>query len=72
MRFHVSIFIDGMLNKVDSYLAGILSCAETGRDLSGEEVRQVLEEEKALGHSYFCGCDNRKADGTCAGHRIDE
>lgn len=39
-----------------------------GRILTEHEVYQLCREEKARGYKYFCGCDNRDADGKCLGH----
>lgn len=67
--FHVCLHIDNALRMSNRKLAGLLS--SDGRDLSAQEVRMELQADRAKGHSYFCGCDNREPDGSCAGHPIE-
>ena len=68
--FHVGLHIDNALRLSDRKLSGLLS--KDGRDLSAREVRLELQADRAKGHSHFCGCDNRKPDGSCAGHEVEE
>lgn len=64
---HVGIHIESALKKSDQYLEGAL-IDDNGHVLSAGEVRQFLSEEAAKGYTIFCGCDNRREDGGCAGH----
>ena len=41
---------------------------DEGRPLTELEVYQLITDEKAQGHKYFCGCDNRDELGRCKGH----
>lgn len=65
--FHVCIAITPLLRKGDRAIQGILS-DDSGRPMSASEVREFLRKERAAGYEYFCGCDNRKPNGMCAGH----
>jgi len=72
---HMSISIVGALkNALDDaieyrndYLKGMLA-DDDGRHLSRREVIDIFVEELQKGHTLFCGCDNRRPDGGCAGH----
>ena len=64
--YHISLDIDGSLKRSNKQLDGILSNGE--RDLTGDEVKDFLRSEKDKGYTRFYGCDNRSADGGCAGH----
>lgn len=66
--WHVGISIKGALRQKN--LKGLL--ADGGRELSDDEVRNVLIDDLRAGHDTFVGCDNRNADGSCAGHPGDE
>ena len=66
---HVGIHIESALKKSDQYLEGAL-INDDGHVFSAEEVRQFLAEEAAKGYTIFCGCDNRREDGGCAGHEV--
>ncbi len=68
-KIHVGIHIADALKKSDQYLDRMLIDDE-GREFSAEEVRQFLSEEAAKGYTIFCGCDNRRKDGGCAGHEV--
>lgn len=68
--YHVGIAIDPALRMSDRKLDGILS-DDSGRSMSPKEIRLFLQGERAKGYSVFCGCDNRKPNGCCAGHRED-
>lgn len=68
-KIHVGIHIESALKKPDQYLEGML-IDEHGHELSPEEARQFLAEEAAKGYTIFCGCDNRREDGGCAGHEV--
>ena len=57
------------MKKPDQYLEGAL-IDDNGHVFSAEEVRQFLSEESAKGYIIFCGCDNRREDGGCAGHEV--
>lgn len=69
--YHVGIAIDPALRMSDRKIDGILS-DDSGRSMGAKEVRLFLQAERAKGYSVFCGCDNRKPDGCCAGHPTDE
>lgn len=66
---HFCLHIDNALRMSNRKLAGLLS--SDGRYLSAQEVRMELQADRAKGHLYFCGCDNRKPDGSCAGHEVE-
>ncbi|MAM85756.1 MAG: hypothetical protein CME36_00400 [unclassified Hahellaceae] len=68
--FHVCMHIDNALRLSDRKLSGMLS--RDGLTLSAREVRLELQADRAKGHAYFCGCDNRKPDGSCAGHAVEK
>ena len=36
--------------------------------LGEQEVYAFVKELRAQGYTNFCGCDNIKPDGSCAGH----
>ncbi len=65
--FHIGVDIRGALKRSDKELDGIL-IDDSGRELSAQEVRAKFRSEMSEGRSIFCGCDNRKEDGSCAGH----
>ncbi len=70
--FHMSVDIAGALRRGDQHLDGIL-IDDSGRELSAQEVRAKFQQELSRGYSIFCGgCDNRDADGRCAGHEEPE
>jgi len=67
--FHVHNDIADTLSWSDTRLEGLLCDAETKRELTPNEIREFLNDEQASGFLYFCGCDSRNGDGSCAGHR---
>ena len=64
---HLGVDIKGAMKRGDRYLGGLL-IDENGRELTAAEVRTLFAREQAQGYTIFCGCDNRRADGGCAGH----
>lgn len=68
---HVHLDIKHFLTKPDKELTGLLCNAETQEALTADQVREFLTSELRKGYDYFCGCDNRNADGSCAGHPLD-
>jgi len=64
---HVGIHIEWALMNSNRDLAGLL-IDNDGHKLSADEVRRFFAEEIAKGYTIFCGCDNRREDGGCAGH----
>lgn len=64
--FHICLDIEGTLRLKDKQIEGIIG--EPDRAYSAKEVREFLIDQKAQGYSNFCGCDNRREDGGCAGH----
>lgn len=42
---------------------------DDGSILTEQEHYQVIAQEKAKGYKYFAPCDNRDAEGRCAGHQ---
>lgn len=68
MIFHAAWHIQGVLSDTDKNLAGMLQDKESGRLLTGAEVREFLSKKAEQGRSYFTGCDNVGADGRCLGH----
>ncbi|MCO1336638.1 hypothetical protein MO867_20135 [Microbulbifer sp. OS29] len=69
---HICIDIQGALRKSDKWLDGILQDAETGREMSPNEVRHFLRKQQEKGFSFFSGCDNMDSSGRCAGHQALE
>lgn len=65
---HLGLHIKSSLRQSD--LTGML--AEDGRELSDDEVRDVLLADYRAGHEIFVGCDNRRPDGGCAGHEVTD
>jgi len=63
---HVHIVIADALCWPDERLFGFLS--DDNGELSAQETRTALFACQAMGHTYFCGCDNPGPDGRCAGH----
>jgi len=66
-KFHMGIHMGSALKSGDRCIRGIL-VDESGRELSAKEVRATFTDEIAKGYVIFCGCDNRRDDGGCAGH----
>jgi hypothetical protein len=67
-RFHLCINIEGALKQRSIKIFE----DDEGRILSTKAAKEMLEEEKAKGHKYFCGCDNRDTEGRCLGHEQHE
>jgi len=68
---HIHLDIQTFLKFPDKKLDGLLCDAETKESLTPAEVREFLLDQAAQGYKYFSPCGNRKADGSCAGHRTD-
>lgn len=66
---HLGINIEYALKLKDKHIKGIL-IDDSGHELSAKEVRSIFYDDMAKGHVIFCGCDNRRADGGCAGHEV--
>jgi len=66
-RIHIHFEIKQFLAYPDKKLNGMLEDSN-GHALTADEMRDVLIGELCKGYDYFCGCDNRKSDGRCAGH----
>jgi hypothetical protein len=64
MKYHFSVDIAGALKQrsLDFFED------ENGNVIPTKEAKQILRQEQAQGKKYYCGCDNTKADGSCAGH----
>jgi hypothetical protein len=68
---HVHLDIRHFLTMPDKKLKNMLCNAETKESLTPAQVREFLIAEQRKGYVYFCSCDKRKADGSCAGHPAD-
>lgn len=70
--FHVGMSIKGLLDSTNYELDGVI--ASDGRDLSGAEVRELIEalSKAQPGLVMFTGdnCDNQSETGACQGHGI--
>lgn len=67
---HCCIALDKIL---ELYVQGKGGWIEAnGRTLTEQEVYALVRDEKAKGYIYFSGCDNRRPDGSCAGHKQDD
>lgn len=65
--FHISVDIDGVLEKSDHYLDGML--ANNDKKLSAAEVRIFLKEQReTYGYEVYSGCNNVDSKGYCLGH----
>ena len=51
-----------------SKLDGMLIASDAENGMPAKDARIFLTSELEHGYDVFCGCDNRKADGSCAGH----
>ena len=69
--YHLCIAIVPLLRKADRAISGLLS-DDGGRPMRASEIREFLIKEQGEGYEYFCGCDNRKSDGSCAGHETEQ
>lgn len=63
---HVCISLDNLLALAAD---GICVLTDDGRDFPLANVEELVKRERALGHQYFCDCDNRNTEGRCAGHQ---
>jgi len=68
LSYHGHTEVKQALTMPDNKLKGILSDSDTGDPLTAAQVRDFLISELRNNHDYFTVCDNRKEDGSCAGH----
>ena len=68
--YHVGLNIRDYLQATDEELDGVL--VDDGRPLTGWDVREELIKDLRAGHDCYCPCDNRTAEGRCAGHGDEE
>lgn len=64
MKYHISVNIAGALKQRSLSIFE----DENGRTISTKAAKEILRQEQTQGKKYYCGCDNTKADGSCAGH----
>lgn len=68
MMHHVHFNTSALLKMRDRKLESLFCEPQTGKPLPAAEIRDILRADISKGHMYFCTCDNRKPNGSCAGH----
>lgn len=68
MIHHIHFNTAALLNMSDKKLRDMFQDAKTGDHVPPDELREILRADLRKGHTYFCTCDNRNPDGSCAGH----